>query len=368
MYQPHAQHVAPAHADASLPVYQPHFDSHPEFERSNFWHQDTMVSEFECGAHNVLPNTLHDTEAMSATVIPHESVQGAEIYPTACAPHTLYGAVLESQGSGSPLIYGIPTANDVMPESIVYTLELDADELREGCAAQVTLVSQVRGEQRQKSVTLVAQLPPHWFGRDVQLDAMFKPSPVYYDTSLSYSVSLALHAHDTDGILNTSDAHVGGQVHQADLFPFQRQDPIPAQSILLAAKSVLHGASEYTVDPQHTPDVVPHQVDLQALALTHHVYSAALEYDAVIHPYASTEALPPTIVYATLDNGAPDLLQRGYFATEVEALQNAINLWGVDPQTCAGRQMPTGEWYWIRIPVCQNMCSDCPPTGYIQGG
>jgi hypothetical protein len=68
------------------------------------------------------------------------------------------------------------------------------------------------------------------------------------------------------------------------------------------------------------------------------------------------------------DGNVPTLLDRGYFATELEALQNATQVWKMEPQNVAGRQLPNGMWYWIQLDFCYNMCKECPPYGYISGG
>lgn len=68
------------------------------------------------------------------------------------------------------------------------------------------------------------------------------------------------------------------------------------------------------------------------------------------------------------DGNVPTLLDRGYFATELEALQNATQVWKMEPQNVAGRQLPNGMWYWIQLDFCYNMCTECPPYGYISGG
>lgn len=68
------------------------------------------------------------------------------------------------------------------------------------------------------------------------------------------------------------------------------------------------------------------------------------------------------------DGNFPTLLDRGYFATELEALQNATQIWKMEPQNVAGRQLPNGMWYWIQLDFCYNMCKECPPYGYISGG
>lgn len=68
------------------------------------------------------------------------------------------------------------------------------------------------------------------------------------------------------------------------------------------------------------------------------------------------------------DGNVPTLLDRGYFPTELEALQNATQVWKMEPQNIAGRQLPNGMWYWIQLDFCYNMCKECPPYGYISGG
>lgn len=71
---------------------------------------------------------------------------------------------------------------------------------------------------------------------------------------------------------------------------------------------------------------------------------------------------------ATSHDGNPDLLDRGYFATELEALQDATGVWGKDASEVVARKLPTGQWYWATPDLCVNMCSACPPYGYLSGG
>ena len=71
---------------------------------------------------------------------------------------------------------------------------------------------------------------------------------------------------------------------------------------------------------------------------------------------------------ATSHDGNPDLLDRGYFATELEALQNATGVWGKEASDVVARKLPTGQWYWATPDLCVNMCSACPPYGYLSGG
>ena len=100
-----------------------------------------------------------------------------------------------------------------------------------------------------------------------------------------------------------------------------------------------------------------------------------------VHDYSwcgvSYVPVPTALSYPRMDiltvgsithNGNPDLLDRGYFSSEVLALQDALQVWKMDPATIAARQLPSGEWYWIQVTTCANMCQGCPPTGYLSGG
>lgn len=82
------------------------------------------------------------------------------------------------------------------------------------------------------------------------------------------------------------------------------------------------------------------------------------------------ERMKVTMFVPTVDYGDPDPLKKGYFATELDALQNAINVWQKSPDEIFGVQQPDGTWTWaIDIP-CGEYCGDfgCDARGYLAGG
>ena len=63
-------------------------------------------------------------------------------------------------------------------------------------------------------------------------------------------------------------------------------------------------------------------------------------------------------------------LEEGYFATELDALQNATQVWGFDPSVVYAIQQPNGYWTWAQITVCEESCGSmsCAARGYLSGG
>lgn len=131
-------------------------------------------------------------------------------------------------------------------------------------------------------------------------------------------------------------------------------------------------------------DALAYSTSLVAKKVEYNKHSVAIDFDAVVTQVhssdwrswnfvAGTSLMPyeerKVIVYSSMmHDGNPDMLDRGYFASELQALRNAIDVWKADPATIAARQIPSGEWYWITVDTCTNMCQGCPPYGYISGG
>ncbi len=63
-------------------------------------------------------------------------------------------------------------------------------------------------------------------------------------------------------------------------------------------------------------------------------------------------------------------LKEGYFATELDALRNATDVWGFDPSMVYGIQQPNGYWTWAQVTVCDESCGSmsCSARGYLSGG
>lgn len=84
----------------------------------------------------------------------------------------------------------------------------------------------------------------------------------------------------------------------------------------------------------------------------------------------SSDGLKHILLTATTDFGNPDPLTKGYFATELEALQNATDVWNKTPEEVYGIQQLDGSWTWAIVIPCGEYCGDfgCDMRGYIAGG
>ena len=87
-------------------------------------------------------------------------------------------------------------------------------------------------------------------------------------------------------------------------------------------------------------------------------------------PYA---VLAPVVEAWTVEpnHGSIDKpLEEGYFATELDALQNATQVWGFDPSVVYAIQQPNGYWTWAQVTVCEESCGSmsCAARGYLSGG
>ncbi|QYW03458.1 hypothetical protein pEaSNUABM34_00156 [Erwinia phage pEa_SNUABM_34] len=74
---------------------------------------------------------------------------------------------------------------------------------------------------------------------------------------------------------------------------------------------------------------------------------------------------------ATPNHGTRDEpLKEGYFATELEALQNATQVWGFDASAVYAIEQPNGAWTWAQVTVCDSACGSmsCSARGYMSGG
>jgi hypothetical protein len=65
--------------------------------------------------------------------------------------------------------------------------------------------------------------------------------------------------------------------------------------------------------------------------------------------------------------GVKDELNNGYFSTELAALQNATDVWGMDPGMVFGVKQPSGLWTWAQAVPYTNLCGS-EVKGYVSGG
>ena len=99
---------------------------------------------------------------------------------------------------------------------------------------------------------------------------------------------------------------------------------------------------------------------------------------AVVQPRAQrvvvkTIAVPKPVLEVPdmrIDYGEQDPVKQGYFATELDALKNATEVWGHDPTAVYGIKQPNGYWTWAQVVVCENVCGSygCDTRGYLSGG
>ena len=71
-----------------------------------------------------------------------------------------------------------------------------------------------------------------------------------------------------------------------------------------------------------------------------------------------------------IDYGEQDPIKQGYFATELDALKNATEVWHHDPTAVYGIKQPNGYWTWAVVVTCENVCGSygCDTRGYLSGG
>ena len=79
---------------------------------------------------------------------------------------------------------------------------------------------------------------------------------------------------------------------------------------------------------------------------------------------------PAVIVNAEdcLNLGNESCLQEGMFATEQEAMDDAVINWGVDSIAVRTSEISDGCWIWSQVLPCVNSCYSCPDKGYLFGG
>ena len=85
-----------------------------------------------------------------------------------------------------------------------------------------------------------------------------------------------------------------------------------------------------------------------------------------IHISMDAELVEKTTSYAYFI-GVQDSLTNGYFETELEALQNATQVWGMEPGMVFGVKQPSGLWSWAQAVPYTNLCGS-EVRGYVSGG
>ncbi|WOL24386.1 hypothetical protein fHeYen902_040c [Yersinia phage fHe-Yen9-02] len=98
----------------------------------------------------------------------------------------------------------------------------------------------------------------------------------------------------------------------------------------------------------------------------------SIEYEEITEPKKAVFPASTVFSFETIpvDEGQPDQLKNGYFETELDALTNAVEVWGHAPERVYGIQQPDGYWTWALVVPCESSCGDagCDVRGYISGG
>lgn len=199
---------------------------------------------------------------------------------------------------------------------------------------------------------------PKWFqlGAQYQIrpNAEFVFAPLTYKhlSSPEHIETLTVHSIDT-----SIEQKVGGESYR-----------IPTAVRRVVAPAVYINDSQY--QPRNDASAYLYEANTANLITKQVIQAgdyAVRKLDA--NPYP-VERMKITMFVPETDYGDPDQLKKGYFATELEALQNAVNVWNKTPDEIFAIQQTDGTWTWaIDIP-CGEYCGDfgCDTRGYLAGG
>ena len=148
-------------------------------------------------------------------------------------------------------------------------------------------------------------------------------------------------------------------------------------------KFVLLDQYSVGLDPQvlyheyYQVELTPHTLVQQAQSLRLdpqtkvdlHSYGFEIQFNGINEDKFFVPNLPKHTVTTTL---LPNLVgvPAGYFRTELDALQNAVNIWNMLAEEVFAIKLSSGYWVWSRLPDCDNLCegAGCNMSGYITGG
>lgn len=199
---------------------------------------------------------------------------------------------------------------------------------------------------------------PRWF--DIKDQYQIRPTADFIFAPLTYKY-LSSPTHTETLTVHPIDTHIEQKVDN-DIYQLPtavRRVVPPAVYINESEYEPRNDASAYKY-AMTTPDLISKQVIITG-------DYAPRKLDA--NPYP-VEKMKITMFVPETDYGEPDPLKKGYFATELEALQNAVNVWNKTPDEIFAIQQTDGSWTWaIDIP-CGEYCGDfgCDTRGYLAGG
>ena len=165
------------------------------------------------------------------------------------------------------------------------------------------------------------------------------PAAIKLDTNVGQRQEVYVRAHIT---------MVNRRVSDSDI---KRIDASQAHQVQAPKATQLETSSANRVSNNIIAVTRPQPV--RAVVKTMHIPRAVLE-------------VPDTQV----DYGEQDPLKQGYFATELDALRNATQVWGHDASAVYGIKQLNGYWTWAVVVTCENVCGSygCDTRGYLSGG
>lgn len=201
------------------------------------------------------------------------------------------------------------------------------------------------------------------------------PVPRWFEMNAQYQ--LTPHAEFVMAALTykylNDPLHVGTtQVHRVDMSVELKvgSDAKRLDSIVEHAIPTAIYKSAFSYKP-----IMPPEIKQSPMSTAKHVEVQAIKtpsfapqgVEIISHP---VDRMKLTMFVPTVDYGEPDPLKKGYFETELDALQNAVNVWNKSPDEIFAIQQPDKTWTWaIKIP-CGEYCGDfgCDTRGYLAGG
>lgn len=146
-----------------------------------------------------------------------------------------------------------------------------------------------------------------------------------------------------------------------------------SNSVILAPSTVVHfaGATPASFNayaPRRVSDIVhsaPRYLGKQTRSSVYKFEPATVNWTQSYHALVSKrfDFVSKEMLYVPVE----DKVSLGYFGTELEALQNAVNVWGMSPDSVFALLQPSGLWTWAQVYSMDNACSD-NKRGYISGG
>lgn len=349
-----------------------HAAPHVEYERAS---QETATGPESFNFSLLGIGSLYGVQAATAKAMQIEMPKTEDLgaRPTKFVNSFAEGITIHPDRPEPPTSEGLEVDPQVATRNVVYCEALEIGQVTTGTGVQVDTHYNVFKPGAVQTVpirSLVKTLP---INGTVPIRALTMTFSVGGSVTLQPTVTNPPSDHDIrNTIIGASNFPTPGRnsVTIATLFWRDPKTPSAVPRAQASQLTAFNPRPSFTAQ-QVSPAPVKHptfNLDAQAAQLAPRYGiepDIALRMPQLSYSYAKRLFVAPV---TDAHDGNPDYLQRGYFATEVEALQDAVNVWGMLPIDVHAQQREGGEWYWMQTSKCVNMCDGCPPYGYISGG